>query len=284
MDPLCEVLARPVALDPAFARLWLALPAADRRAALAAPGTPRVSGGGGRGVAVIPVRGVLWRDALGHLGALLHAARTDPTVRAIVLDIDSPGGSVYGVSELAAQIRETRAVKPVIAAVSALGASAAYWLASQATTVVAAPSAEVGSIGVFTLHLDVSRALEAGGITPTFLFAGPRKIDGNPLQPLSPAAASQLQAGVDRYYRAFTGDVAAGRRVSLATAQGPQFGAGALLGAAEALRAGLVDRLGTLPAVLEDLARGGARASSVPAMRARLLALARPPLRHWRVS
>src|SRR5690606_37146136 len=133
-------------------------------------------------IAVVPVRGMIehrssfFSEFLGGasieaLRAALRAALADPEVAAIVLDIDSPGGTVAGITELAAELRAARSVKPIYAVANTLAASAAYWLASQATEVVATPSATVGSIGVLVVHLDQSRALDQAGITPTIIAA-----------------------------------------------------------------------------------------------------------------
>lgn len=232
----------------------------------------------GAGVAVIPVRGVLvpretsfgWLfDEFGvdRLQRALRDAHADASVSAIVLDIDSPGGSVYGVDELADEIRQARASKPVVAIANPLSASGAYYLQSAATEAWVTPSGEVGSVGVYSLHLDWSRALEQDGITPTFVFAGEHKVEGNPYEPLTDDARQALQAGVDRYYDMFVRAVAKGRGVSVADVRA-SFGQGRVVGPKEALAAKMVDTVGTLDEAIARaarLAREGSKPAAVAA-------------------
>jgi signal peptide peptidase SppA len=175
-------------------------------------------------IAVIPVWGLIGhranelRDissAVGTsteiLGAQIEAAIADPAVTSIVLDIDSPGGGVFGVEEVATTIRAARAQKPIIAVSNALAASAAYWIASAASEVVVTPSGLVGSIGVYSMHEDHSKELAEAGIDVTLIRAGKFKAEDNPFGPLTDAARAAIQERVDAYYALFTRDVAKGR-------------------------------------------------------------------------
>ena len=101
-----------------------------------------------------------------------RAALNDSRIKAIVIDVNSPGGTVGGIEELSSEIFSARGVKPVIAQVNAYAASAAYWIASAAEEMVVTPTGEVGSIGVFALHEDYSQAMEQEGIKPTLISAG----------------------------------------------------------------------------------------------------------------
>ena len=200
--------------------------------------------------------------------AQFRQAAADPNVKAIVLNIDSPGGSVYGVPELAGVIRSEAAKgeKPVIAQVNSLAASAAYWLASAASEIVVTPSGEVGSIGVYTVHEDVSKMLTAMGVTPTIVRAGKYKIEDNPWQPLSEDARTYLQGLVDQYYEMFIKDVAAGRSAATRSKVTPAmvragYGQGRVLSAKDAVSEGMADRVASLD---ETLARFGAGASVAP--------------------
>ena len=96
-------------------------------------------------------------------------AVAEPSVDQILIEVDSPGGSVYGVQELADKVVAAQRSKPVVALVNSVAASAAYWVASQAGAVYVTPGGEVGSIGVYTLHEDVSGALEKAGIATTLI-------------------------------------------------------------------------------------------------------------------
>ncbi len=144
----------------------------------------------------------------------LQLMTTNPSIRGIVIDIDSPGGTVGGVEEAGQAIAEAARKKPVIAVANTTTASAAYWLASQASKVLMMPSAGVGSVGVYSLHMDVSRALDKAGVTPTFIYAGRNKVDGNPFEPLTDEAKRDEQRIVDFYYDAFVKAVANGRGLS----------------------------------------------------------------------
>ncbi len=109
----------------------------------------------------------------------------DPSVRTIDLVIDSPGGSVLGLPETADTIHAANRVKPVRAFVTGIAASAAYWLASQASTITLTPSGEVGSVGVLDLHADISKALDNAGVKITAVTAGEHKVERAPFTPLA---------------------------------------------------------------------------------------------------
>ncbi|KKK50600.1 hypothetical protein LCGC14_3123420, partial [marine sediment metagenome] len=98
------------------------------------------------------------------VGRDVGKAAADLSIKTIILDIDSPGGSVAGTRELAARVRDARDIKPVIAQVDSIAASAAYWVASQATELVSTPGGAVGSIGVIAVHEDIEGRLEQRGI------------------------------------------------------------------------------------------------------------------------
>jgi signal peptide peptidase SppA len=110
-----------------------------------------------------------------------------------------------------------RGSKPIVAQVNSLAASAAYYIASAADEIVVTPSGEVGSIGVYCMHQDWSKALEQEGIAVQLISAGKFKTEGNPYEPLSADARDAMQARVDEYYDAFVRDVAAGRKVAMKT-------------------------------------------------------------------
>jgi signal peptide peptidase SppA len=229
-------------------------------------------------VAVLPIRGLVmqhqsyWTEigvatSTDQLAAQLTTLSADSSVAAIVLDIDSPGGGVYGVDEAAAVIREVRATTPVIAVANAQAASAAYWLASAASEVVVTPSGEVGSIGVFAEHWDASGWYERLGVKPTLVRAGRYKAEFADIGPLSDEALEELQRLVDENYDRFIAAVAKGRGVSLDTVRG-DFGEGRMLTAKAAVRAGMADRVESLPDTLSRVARArraptGVRASEL---------------------
>jgi signal peptide peptidase SppA len=196
--------------------------------------------------------------------AAFRAALADTNVSSILLDVDSPGGNVQGIPELAATLRSARGQKPVVAVVNHTAASAAYWLASQADEIVVTPSGEVGSIGVFTVHDDLSAAAEKAGVRRTYIAAGAHKVEGNPFEPLSDATRQYLQQRVDAVHDEFVRDVARGRRVSQQTVR-ETFGQGRMVKASDALKLGMADRIGTFQETVDRLAARNARAAGARA-------------------
>jgi signal peptide peptidase SppA len=186
---------------------------------------------------------------LDQFRARLAAAVADDNVSHIVIDVDSPGGYADLVPEAAADIRAAREQKPVIAVANCQAASAAYWIAAQASEFVVTPSGYVGSIGVYMVHTDWSRADEMDGIKTTLVTAGKYKAERSPLQPLSNDAKKAMQAEVDEIYGMFLEDVALGRNTDAATVEA-NFGQGRCLSAERAVAAGMADRVGTLEEVI----------------------------------
>lgn len=176
----------------------------------------------------------------------------DPEITAIVLDVDSPGGTVDGIEELSKQIFDARGQKPIVAVADHLMASAAYWIGTAADEVVVSPSSEVGSIGVFAVHEDVSKALDQEGIKVSLISQGKYKVEGNPFEPLSEAARSAIHTRVGDYYDAFIDSVARNRGVKSADVRGG-FGEGRVVGARQAVALGMADRVGTLEETVDQL-------------------------------
>ena len=218
-------------------------------------------------VAVLPLYGVLMQrvSPMAEMSGATSTERfkrafreqmNNPQVKTIILDVDSPGGSVYGTDELAAEIRDAAKRKNVIAVADSLMASAAYYVSSGASEVVASPSSEVGSIGVLAVHYDFSVHAELEGVKPTLIKAGKYKAEGHPDFPLTDDALQHIQEDVDRYYGMFLRAVAAGRGVGVeAVRRG--FGEGRVVGAQEAVRLGMADRVATLEETIARFAGGG---------------------------
>ena len=222
-------------------------------------------------VAIIPVTGVIAQHArmvnqvstssgssCEAIGNMLDAAMADPDCSAIVFDVDSPGGSVFGIQELAGKIMSARGKKPMIAVANSQMASAAYWIGCAADELWVTPSGEVGSIGVFCVHMDASEAYAKEGLKPTIIKAGDHKAEGNPYEPLSKEALAYAQSQIDDYYAAFVKGAAQGRGVSVATVES-DFGQGRTVTAQAAVRRGMADKVGTLD---QALAKFGVSASS----------------------
>lgn len=217
-------------------------------------------------VAVIPVMGTISQrmnmlsamsggTSTEMLGREISTAAADPDISAIVLNVDSPGGTVPGLTELHSAIMSARERKPIVASVNSMSASAAYWITSAASEISITPSGEAGSIGVFAMHVDESAALEQEGVKVSLIHFGDRKIDGNRFQPLTEEARASIQADVDAFGAMFHRDVAKGRGVSVADVR-EKFGQGAMLLAKDALAAGLVDKIETLDQTITRLTRG----------------------------
>ncbi|MGE0460909.1 MAG: S49 family peptidase [Vicinamibacterales bacterium] len=215
-------------------------------------------------VAVLPIRGVITQKAdfyswffggtsVERLVASFRHYQNDPAVSAIVFDVDSPGGEVYGLQEGFAELFAGRDQKKTFAIVNPFMASAAYFLGCAAERVWMTPSGQVGSIGCYTLHVDLSEMLKQAGVTATFIKYGQHKVDGNPYEPLSADARDDLQEMVDFYGREFDAAVAQGRGVTTAKVRA-EFGQGRMFRAPDAKRIGLVDRIGTRDELLASLA------------------------------
>ncbi len=197
-------------------------------------------------------------------------AMNDPNVKAIVIDVDSPGGTISGLDELATEIYNARkqGTKKITAVSNCLMASAAYYIASQANEVCVSPSSMTGSIGVYQLHEDDSTALENIGVKFTFISAGKYKTEGNSFQPLDDEARTAMQAVVDDFYSMFTKAVARGRGVAVKNVLSG-FGQGRCLTAQDAVKQGLADRIATFDEVLSKYgvkqSPGGSSAAARPA-------------------
>lgn len=201
--------------------------------------------------AIIPVDGTLSkRTFLFDCGSTyagirdsIQTALDDPSVSNILLDVDSPGGTVSGVSELADFIAKADKIKPVYAYTDGLMCSAAYWLACAARQIMAAPTATVGSIGVLSTHTDRSARDQNAGIKRTMITAGSHKAIGHDAAPLDDKSRAVIQGNLDQLYGIFTDTVAANRNV--ATDDAEQWADGKVFLAEDAKAQGLIDEVGT---------------------------------------
>ena len=211
------------------------------------------------GIAVIEISGVLihrgsWigqssgQTSYEGIGAQIEAAARDPSVRAVALEIDSFGGEVAGVFDLADRIRALRSTKPVWAFVAEHAFSAGYALASQADRILLPRTGAVGSIGVVVMHADLSGQLDQDGMRVTLVHSGQHKIDGNPYAPLPEAVRDDIQREIDVLRFLFAETVAAGRAGRLSQEAALATEAATYRGA-EAVAAGLADEV-------TDLVRG----------------------------
>lgn len=186
-----------------------------------------------QGVAIIPVTGTLvqklgtlrpYSGMTGYDGlrACLSLALGDKAVKAIVLDIDSPGGEVAGCFDLADSIFQARGKKPIWAILTESAYSAAYALASACDYIVVPRTGGTGSVGVICMHVDLSKALGSAGVNVTLIHYGDRKADGSDSQPLSKEALARYQSDVDAMGELFVKTVARNRGLSVKTVRATQ--------------------------------------------------------------
>ena len=205
----------------------------------------------GATVAVLPLYGTIMPKAnmmtemsggtsLDKFSSWFKSALADPNVRAIVIDVDSPGGSVKGVQEMADEIFAARGTKPITAMISGVGASAAYWIASQADKVSITPSGDVGSIGVLASLPDDTKAMEMAGMKVNVLSAGKYKAEGH--NGWSEEAKAAMQGRIDAMYETFVRAVARGRGVAPSVVK-TGMGQGRVVSATAGIDQGMVDRI-----------------------------------------
>jgi len=180
----------------------------------------------------------------------------DPAVKTIAFRIDSPGGVIDMMPEFADEIYTARGKesRPIIAVADTMICSCAYWLASQVDTIYATQSAQIGAIGVYCEHDDISKMLKKAGITITLIAYGENKIDGHPYAPLSDTARAELQASVDEIGGWFDAAVARGRGVDQSVVA-KTFGQGKVFRGKTAVKLGLADKAGTFGQVIGRLAK-----------------------------
>ncbi len=285
MSQIIEVFARPWALEPSALRALVETVTrrleggkdageVDKPLEARTPKGDRPTAGMEvqHGTAVIPIRGYIRRRPItGFFGFLLggtsvegvradlQSALAEPSVERIVFDVDSPGGGVDGVSDLADEIHA--ATKPTVAYTDGLMASAAYWLGSAADEVVASKAAQVGSIGVYAAVDDWSVHWHNYGIKTTIIKAGEHKGAGHPDTPLTEAEQKVIQEEVDDYYGLFTKAISTYRGMTEAEAR--QVGDGRVFIATKAQEKGLVDKIQSrveFDATLAEPSTGEARA------------------------
>lgn len=179
----------------------------------------------------------------------LQTALDDPAIQAIVLNLDTPGGTVNGVDEMAKAIFEARSKKRIVAYVGGLGASAGYWLASQASEIIISDAAILGSIGVRMVVTDTSKRDAERG---QFEFISSQS-PGKRADVQSDEGRARIQRTVDALADVFIAAVAKGRGIKAEDVVS-RFGGGDVLVGAAAIAAGMADRIGTFEAVISQLA------------------------------
>lgn len=252
LDVILSVLGPRVGVTDLAAPVGF-MPADRAPASTTSPGNDKI--------AVIPIHGTLVRRTVGLeaesglasytvIASQLDAALANPNVTAILLDIDSPGGESGGVFDLADRIRSAASVKPVWAVANDMAFSAAYALASGASRIFVSRTGGVGSIGVIAMHVDQSAKDAQDGVRYTAVFAGDRKNDLNPHQPITGEAHAFLQGEVNRVYGLFVETVVKHRGLGAEAVVATQAG---LFFGKEAVSAGLADAVGSFDDALAHL-------------------------------
>ena len=231
------------------------------------------------GVALLPIEGVmakkmnLFAQISGGTSTQiirnqLTEAINDPTVHSIILTIDTPGGTVDGTQMLADAIRSAGAVKPVVSFASGCMCSAGYWAGSAAKKIyISDLTTAVGSIGVVTSHVDVSRAEEARGVKTTEITAGKYKRIASQYGPLTADGLSSIQEQLNYIYSIFVDSVAENRGVSSEKVLADMADGRVFVGQ-QAIDAGLVDGVSTLDALISQLNADRMKSPAKPNQRA----------------
>lgn len=213
------------------------------------------------GIAVIPIQGTLvqklgtlrpYSGMTGYDGirACFLQALNDSEVKAICLDIDSPGGEVAGCFDLVDEIYAARGSKPVWAILSESAYSAAYALASAADKIIVPRTGGVGSVGVIVMHVDWSQKIKNDGLQVTIITYGDRKAESNPYEPLSETARKAIQSDIDEMGRLFVSTVSRNRGITEKTVRDTE--AACFLGA-DGVQLGLADQVASPDAAFRDL-------------------------------
>jgi protease-4 len=215
-------------------------------------GSTSLSGGGSCNVAVIPLSGELFvttADADTNGGSAAHdivasisSAESDDSIKGIVLQINSPGGSPVGGEMIADALRGAK--KPTVALIQDMGDSAAYLAASGASTIIASAMSDVGDIGVTSSYIDYSGSDLKAGNTFVQLSAGKYKDAGNPDKPLTAEEKKLFQANIDDVYETFVSIVARNRNLPIDTVR--TLADGSPMTGNKGLEKHLVDTLGNM--------------------------------------
>ncbi|MGE3840058.1 MAG: S49 family peptidase [Vicinamibacterales bacterium] len=184
--------------------------------------------------------------------AQFRAALNDPAVKTIVFRVDTPGGTIDMVPEFADEIYAAREIKNIIAVSDTMIASAGTWLFRNCSKVIVPRSGQIGSIGTYFLHQDVSKMLEEWGVKLTFIYAGENKVEGNSYEALSDTARAHFQEKADMIFGWFNASVARGAGVTTKVVL-DTFGQGRMFYGQTAAKLGLADQVGTYDSVIGRL-------------------------------
>ena len=189
-----------------------------------------------------------------HFARLIRAAREDEAVKAVLVRIDSPGGSAFASELIRRELELTRAAgKPVVVSMSSVAASGGYWIAAAADEIWASPATVTGSIGIFAMFPEVVEPMRRLGLRVDGVATAPLAAAFDPGRPLDPEAAAAMQLGIEQGYRRFLGVVATGRKMTVEAVD--RVARGRVWTGQAAAGLGLVDKLGGLQAALAATAQ-----------------------------
>jgi len=209
-------------------------------------------------MAIIPIHGVIGKNVhpivkssgvvdVEDITRLIHQALDNPTIRGILYDVNSPGGSITGTPELAELVRDATKIKHSVAFTDQLMASAAYWISAGTDAIYASPSSNVGSIGVYMAWLDSSRWMEDNGLKTELIKHGKFKAIGLSGTELNAEQRAHLQVQVDEIFNWFSGWVTEFRDIPDEAMEGQVF-----MGK-DAINSNLIDAVGSVDDALNEL-------------------------------
>lgn len=205
------------------------------------------------GILQIPVKGVLlhdfpwqlggWATGYDYIWQAVKRGQADGNVRGMAFICDTPGGMVAGCFECVDRVHAIENRKPLRAYAMESAYSAGYAIASVADSIIVSRTGGVGSIGVVTMHIDVSSAMDRAGIKVTFIYAGEHKVDGNAFEALKPEVKERIQARIDELYGVFVSSVARNRAMDEQAVRDTK---ALTFTATQAVSNGLADSIGSL--------------------------------------
>jgi protease-4 len=237
-------------------------------------------------VAVVEVRGPISDEApdagadrvadVPHVTAALRACAEDPRVGAVVLYVDSPGGSALASDLMAREVERLRALKPVVAYFANVAASGGYYVSALAHKIVAEPTAITGSIGVIAMRVVVAEAAERAGVRHESVPRGARAELFSPYRKWTDDERAALDRSIDQVYEDFVRIVARGRGKSPDEIE--PLARGRVYSARDALAVGLVDELGSFARAVQLAAQTAGLDASLDPVRVSARKLERGPI------
>jgi capsid assembly protease len=223
------------------------------------------------GLAVIGIQGPLYAWSYSDAQMALSAAIADDSVKGVVLRVDSPGGTVRGMFDLGDAVASAASMKPVYAHVTGIAASAAYYVASQASQIWSGRAGMEGSLGVFYPVVDESKAAEKAGVKVSVIANKGANLKGAdfPGMPVSDELRAQIQKQVDHYFGLFSEGIAKGRKMPEPEVR--KLGTGEVWPAGEAQSLGLIDGIRSFAETVQAMREKIAKTQDMKSLKTRAL-------------